>query len=493
MRVPSLLPAALLACGTQFAQMPDWQRGVAKVTIDAKFERKPGTAFVVALNGGMAYLVTSAHVVAGERNPVLYFGADTSTEPKPYPAAIHALNAEDQVHGLAILKVKDPPAAVKVLEPVKATPAQGERVLIAGYPAPGFRLRVLDPVISDTEGFDLILSINAGEGYSGGPVLHNTAVVGLYFGFTEEGKAADFSFVDLYLKKNGIVWAGSATPITSRVEPVQTPKAGDTRLNPRDGLTYVYIPSSSFQMGCSFDAKDGTDLECNRDEKPAHRVTITKPFWIGQTEVTVEAYERYRKAKGGLVPALQTKDSFNRQLNAAAQDSQLPAVFVTWNEARDYCAAAGLRLPTEAEWEYAARAGDQHSRYGAAREIAWFGDNSGDAVIESRKVWAENLLKYEDVLFINGNRPHRVATKRENAWKLYDMLGNVWEWVADWYAENYYDQRVERDPRGPETGKFRVLRGGSWLNPYFVRSSVRSTTNASKYNDIGFRCAGEMP
>jgi formylglycine-generating enzyme required for sulfatase activity len=273
------------------------------------------------------------------------------------------------------------------------------------------------------------------------------------------------------------------------------PTPGVTRKNPRDGLPYVWIPLGDFMMGCSKDATGKDDPECWEDEKPAHNVRISRGFWIGQTEVTVAAYEKFRQDQNK--PALPTEDSDGRKINTAAGNPNLPAVAVTWQEAQDYCEWAGsLRLPWEAEWEYAARAGDTRPRYGELDAIAWYGDNSGRGHINSIQWWNEDQSKYNERLFKNGNGPHPVAERSnsQNRWKLYDTLGNVWEWVSDWYDEKYYAQKVSPDPHGPGAGKERVLRGGSWNSyPRSVRVSYRYR-NEPAYRDsnIGFRCAGEL-
>jgi len=232
------------------------------------------------------------------------------------------------------------------------------------------------------------------------------------------------------------LWAqtGSAPP---------SPPADKTEVNPTDGLTYVWIPPGTFTMGCS-----PGDSECDRDEKPARQVTIGKAFRIGQTPVTQEAYQRVTGKSPGYF-----------------KGAQFPVESVNWDEAQAYCQATGMRLPTEAEWEYAARAGSKGGRYGDADQIAWFGPNSG-------------------------NKTHDAMRKQPNAWKLYDMLGNVWEWTADWYAP--YPATESTDPQGPASGRIRVLRGGSWGNgPAFVRVSVRSGNEPeNRSNVVGFRCAG---
>jgi len=217
-----------------------------------------------------------------------------------------------------------------------------------------------------------------------------------------------------------------------------------TKVNPKDGLTYVWIQPGAFTMGCS-----PGDSQCDPDEKPAHRVTITRGFWIGQTPVTQEAYER-----------VTGKNPSN------FKGPKLPVETVNWNEAQSDCQAVGMRLPTEAEWEYAARAGTTGSRYGDLDQIAWYTANSG-------------------------GKTHEVMQKQPNAWGLYDMLGNVWEWTADWYADKYAGN-AETDPQGPASGQNRVLRGGSWYDsPAYLRASVRVRNEPEVLSgDLGFRCLG---
>lgn len=230
-----------------------------------------------------------------------------------------------------------------------------------------------------------------------------------------------------------------------------TPKApvpGKTKVNPKDGLPYVWIPAGTFQMGCS-----PGDSECASDEKPAHTVTITNGFWMGQAEVTQAAYQR----------VIGTNPSY-------FHGDRLPVETVTWDQANAYCTAVGMRLPTEAEWEYAARAGSTSARYGELDAIAWYDANSA---------W----------------KTHEVGQRQPNAWKLYDMLGNVWEWTGDWYDKDYHRRSESRDPAGPSGGVLRTLRGGSsYAVPRLVRASYRSRFAPGYRNiDLGFRCAGQVP
>lgn len=213
------------------------------------------------------------------------------------------------------------------------------------------------------------------------------------------------------------------------------------RVNQNDGLKYLYIRPGEFQMGCS--------TGCSGNDQQ-HRVRIPKEFWIGQTEVTQAAYKRVMKGED---PSQFKGD--NR-----------PVENVSWNQAEAYCRAIDMRLPTEAEWEYAARAGNSGELYGELGKIAVYASTSTAAV----------------------------ASKLPNAWGLYDTLGNVWEWTNDWYDKNYYQNSAMDDPPGPSAGKLRIVRGGSWdASPRTVRVSFRVGDEPTIRNSlIGFRCAGEL-
>lgn len=291
----------------------------------------------------------------------------------------------------------------------------------------------------------------------------------------------------------------SVTPtVVPKSTPASTPKppgkenrgpvAGSVKENPVDGLPYVWIPAGSFQMGCS----EG-DVECAPDEMPAHRVSIQKGFRMAQTETTVSAFQKYVKAIGRAMPPEPVFQG--QQLNGGWADGRQPVIGVTYAEARNYCEWAGMRLPTEAEWEYAARAGDSRLRYGAPDEIAWYADNSGKQRLNSNQVWRKDQSHYDETLGQNENGPHAVGGKAANAFGLRDMLGNVWEWVEDWFDTDYYSRSPEVDPPGPPGGLLRVLRGGSWYKgTRFIRASVRHPARGPARNVIfGFRCAGTLP
>ncbi len=264
-------------------------------------------------------------------------------------------------------------------------------------------------------------------------------------------------------------------------------EAGAVKENPKDGLKYVWISPGKFMMGCSPD-----DSGCDAGERPAHSVTISKGFWLGQTEVTVAAYKHYVTATGKQMPL--EPSSSGKQLNPGWGDTGVPMVDVTWYDAQAYCGWAGGRLPTEAEWEYAARAGTTAATYGDLDAIAWFADNSGSQHLDSGKLAGDDHLSFLSALNGNGNNTHPVGTKRPNAFGLYDVLGNVWEWVNDWYDPGYYQNSPPQNPPGPPNAQLRVIRGGSWNDfPWVVRVSARQGVFPAYLNtNLGFRCAGEM-
>jgi formylglycine-generating enzyme required for sulfatase activity len=237
------------------------------------------------------------------------------------------------------------------------------------------------------------------------------------------------------------------SPLNVSVPSSSSVVAGAVKVNSKDGLKYVWIPSGTFQMGCS-----AGDSECYNDEKPAHLVTVKKGFWLGQTPVTQVAYQR----------VIGSNPSHFR-------GEQLPVETVTWNQAKAYCEAVEGRLPSEAEWEYAARAGSDAPRYGDLNAIAWYSRNSD-------------------------GKTHDVDQKQANTWGLHDMLGNVWEWVEDWYDDKYYGRSPLENPTGPASGQYRVVRGGSWnYDSRFLRSSYRDrVVRDDRLGVIGFRCAREV-
>ncbi len=243
------------------------------------------------------------------------------------------------------------------------------------------------------------------------------------------------------------------------------------KVNDRDGLEYVWVSRGSFQMGCVPD-----DTECDYDERPRHQVTLTKGFWMGRTEVTVEAYQRYAAATAAILPDAP-------EYNPGWRDKSHPMVNVSWNEAVAYCEWAGGRLPAEAEWEYAARGRQEGLRYPWGNPITH--ENANYGADRGPRGLAQGRDRWENTAPV-GSFP-------ANGWNLFDMPGNVMEWTKDWYEDRYYEKTPSTDPRGPASGRARVFKGGSWEDPTrLLRSSWRySGTQGVKRHDLGFRCVLE--
>ncbi len=234
---------------------------------------------------------------------------------------------------------------------------------------------------------------------------------------------------------------------------------GLTIRNPGDGLEYALVPAGRFQRG----AVPGDGL-AQDNEKPRRQIEITKHFWMSTTPVTVAAYKRFAQAMGRGMPEA---PGFNS--NWSKQDH--PIVRASWDDARAYCEWAAGRLPTEAEWEYAARGGEEGLVY----------------------PWGDELSA-ENANYASTDRTAPVKSYPANGFGLYDVSGNVYEWCADWYGADYYKSSPSHDPPGAATGANRVIRGGSWVysNPRYLRCSYRVTADPDDRSYLrGFRCVRE--
>jgi len=215
----------------------------------------------------------------------------------------------------------------------------------------------------------------------------------------------------------------------------------------------VYVPAGAFTMGSD---------KGNSDERPVHTVYLDA-FYIDKTEVTNAQYRKCVEA-GGCDTPVKTTYYDN------ADYTQHPVVYVSWNDADAYCRWAGKRLPTEAEWEKAARGTD-------GRTYPW-----GEGIDCDHAQYSKCG---------GGTMPVGSKPKGASPYGALDMVGNVWEWVADWYDPDYYSQSPERNPPGPDSGEGRVLRGGSLHgNQRFTRCAYRVGGNPRhRYFYVGFRCA----
>jgi formylglycine-generating enzyme required for sulfatase activity len=227
------------------------------------------------------------------------------------------------------------------------------------------------------------------------------------------------------------------------------------------GMTFILLPAGTFTMGSPSDEPGRFS-----NEGPQHQVTLTQSFYMQQTEVTQAQWE----AVMGSNPS-----SFSGCPSCPVEE-------VSWDDVQTYISYMNVRgegtynLPTEAQWEYAERAGSTTAFY-----------NGG--ITETGSGYDPNLDAIGWYSYNSGSETHPVAQKTPNAWGLYDMSGNVYEWCQDWYSGSYYDSSPSTDPAGPSSGSSRVLRGGSWI--YYARS-CRSAYRinygpGNRYKSIGFR------
>jgi formylglycine-generating enzyme required for sulfatase activity len=219
----------------------------------------------------------------------------------------------------------------------------------------------------------------------------------------------------------------------------------------------VRIPAGEFLMGSG-------ESQGEPDERPQHQVDVSE-FLIDKTEVTWRQFRKFAEANGSPLPPT--------PVGGAPGDQ--PAVFVLWEEAQAYCEWAGGRLPSEAEWEKAAR--------GTEGWIYAWGDEWDPTRCNSI---SGGLHRPESV----GSYPGCVSP-----YGVLDMPGSMWEWCADWYGESYYRESPTRDPKGPTSGPLRVMRGGAWMSqPMWLRVAHRVPRSPSSRNlDHGFRCAQDAP
>jgi len=236
----------------------------------------------------------------------------------------------------------------------------------------------------------------------------------------------------------------------------------DHQLASNERASMVLIPAGQFTMG-----RD----DAVPDEQPTHRVSLDA-FYIDRYEVTVAQYAKFVESEDSEPP-------FLWQEARRGPNDENPVLGVDWHEAAAYCRWAGKRLPAEAEWEKAARGTD-------GRIYPWGNDPPTPAHAnfghETTKGYAA-LAKVGS--FEKGKSPYGV----------YDLAGNVWEWVADRYDEHYYQRSPEQNPRGPTTGPLRALRGGAWNSAPTVLASTNRNANvpSARRSDVGFRCAQDAP
>jgi formylglycine-generating enzyme required for sulfatase activity len=299
---------------------------------------------------------------------------------------------------------------------------------------------------------------------------------------------------------------------TPAIPPIQLPEPIDTRIRLADGMVMVYVPAGEFEMGnmgiqwmWSGSLVEGDlDLQVFIDERPQH-VVYLDTFWIDQTEVTVGMFRTFVEATGYETtaeiegwgapwtdgpmeeewPHVPGTDWRHPHGPASSAMDDHPVVQVTWEDAVAYCEWAGGHLPTEAQWEMAARGPD-------GRLWPWgdaYDGDRGSFCDASCPVKRWNHDAYDDGYALTA--PVSSFPGGASPYGALDMAGNVWEWVADWYDEDYYTDSPYENPTGPSYGTERTQRGGAWINnESWVRITVRHATPPwARFDDLGFRCA----
>ena len=274
---------------------------------------------------------------------------------------------------------------------------------------------------------------------------------------------------------------------------VSAPAAEPAFTDPATGMEFVWVPGGCFQMGQTESGKEELVKELGRDkyekycadELPRHRVCVDG-FWMGKYEVTNAQYRLFKSVHD-------SKSYKGYSLN----DDKQPVVEVSWEDAVAYAewlsvrSGRKFRLPTEVEWEYACRAGTTTVRY--------WGDDAAQACcyanvadISAKREWSTwTVHDCEDGFMVTA----LVGSFKPNSFGLYDMLGNTWEWCSDWFGKNYYKESPKMNPRGFDSGSYRVARGSCWNNPpRYVRSASRNRRRPDNRGyALGFRLVAPGP
>ncbi|MFC2063621.1 SUMF1/EgtB/PvdO family nonheme iron enzyme [Chloroflexota bacterium] len=265
------------------------------------------------------------------------------------------------------------------------------------------------------------------------------------------------------------IWAIPQLKILQSPSPTFTPtpvlQIGSTWERPVDGMLMVYVPEGEFKMGSA-----DSDLLALNNEKPQHTISLDA-FWIDQTEVTNAMYSKC-VSSGQCSPPISFISDTRTSYYDDVDYQDHPVIWVSWNQASEYCTWGGGRLPSEAEWEKAARGTDGNT-------YPW-----GEGIDSSLVNYGQNVGDTTEV----GSYPGGASP-----FGALDMAGNVWEWVNDWYDSEYYRSSSAKNLMGPASGQDRVFRGGSWFDIDYLRSAFRSYSSPdSSGNRLGFRCARDM-
>jgi formylglycine-generating enzyme required for sulfatase activity len=281
--------------------------------------------------------------------------------------------------------------------------------------------------------------------------------------------------------------ATSTAPQENLSDLERPPAFGTIWKSPADAASLVFVAGGKFNMGTTED-----EPAAEPDEFPQHLIQVDS-FWIDQAEVTNARFGSCVENGACQAPPSAFSSEFTFEYFGVDAYADYPVVNVSWNQAQDYCTWVGRRLPTEAEWEKAAR-----GRPGKTFPWGWFGQATDDRL---NYCDAQCPYVWRDAARDDGFRltsPVGAFAKGASPYGALDMAGNVWEWVADWYDPDYYASSPAENPPGPDTGTLRGLRGGSWLDGLLGKRFAFART-ANRYchdpgltrSYIGFRCAAD--
>ena len=463
------------------ADLNDLKAGVVKITSNPQEgSRKVGTGFIIRVEPEVAYIITAAHVVSGDAQPRVEFFTNRNVSVKG--AVLPGAEVNDDVRGLALVVVQGKDQIPKGLRSLSFGTSTdmvsgGEETRIIGHPGGGGDWAVLKRDISNRFGRDITLDPGVASRFSGGPMVINGKVMGIVMSNRGEfGLGITHKSVLNYVEGFGVQPQGSkivhAVPsVSSSTASDQPPRSAEkqvvsefpTTKTGKDNAPMVLVPGGEFSMGSKKD--EGDD-----DEHPRHGVYLDA-YFIDQYEVTVGQYKKFLTATSRRKPRYWDQVSLS-------DHAKKPVVGVSWHDAAAYCQWTGRRLPTEAEWEKAARGTEK-------RTYPWGDSDPTSNRGNFGQDWDDSVIYAEKL------QPTGSYEQGKSPYGMYDMAGNVWEWVADWYAKDYYKKSPKKNPTGPSSGTSKVLRGGSWDdNPATLRSAGRIRISPSFRNAVfGFRCA----
>ncbi len=437
-----------------------------------------GSGSIIKIDSGEAYILTAYHVIQQDLfKGVSHVRVELFTE-EVLEARIsrHRIDTDNDI---AVLIVRNLPSAPPTPIPWESNVTERQKVWTLGHPRGGARWAVTDGLVSGIEGRKIYFSGTAvSPGNSGGPLLNDKgAFVGMNVNVAEQSGIALTADAIRALIRGWIpAWPESAQVEPQRPSQLSSPPPSTPAQQPaqvvrgKDGKEMRLVPAGWFEMG-STDAEieDAYQLAKKydksaakswfEDEKPRHHVWVDA-FYMDTYEVTMKEYQAFRQATGHR--ALPT------EVTTYAPRDNHPVVGVSWDDAEAYCRWAEKQLPTEAQWEKAARGTD-------GRTYPW-GRNPSTAAgptIAMPGVKKIGRIQVRMMASVYGTGGHFCGGKSPDG--IHDLAGNVWEWVRDWYDATYYSRSPERNPENTTAASNRVLRGGGWNSAAAdVRAAVRS-------------------